>query len=443
MKRIGLGVVGILLVVCACNNDLKTIGQGLVDNGNYIEEREVRATSVATVRVDSFPTSCGLYGSSAINQLILGKYQNTGNQPQGGVTTAIPYFQITPQYIPSVATNAVLDSTTFHIRFAGKIWGDTVFHPKLQRFKLHQLKHLPEFDYEKGGYFFNNTNIALDSCIGEASFYPTRLGINNSHFRIDDSLANDLFERIRFKRDDDIYLPNNSSMPYLRFLEYFKGLAIVPDAENDCLFAISAYADSLYLQFNYREGTTNKKLQFKLSQRDMQFNQFRTDTTGTPFEALTKQEESVSLDKAGVALAQGLSGYMIKMELPPVPHTASYTTIIKAEMEIKVNYIQKSLVPNPTQLLVYQTDDLNRLGTVLANSSDTPVTGTLVINESNPSDSRYIFDMTEYYQNLAQNPPTAANQQILIVAPNMALSYDYVTVKEKPIIRFYYANYKQ
>ncbi len=446
MKRICLGLIGALFLIYACNNDLKTIGQDMVVNGNYIEEMEIPVASVATVRLDSFITSMGRYGNSSnvISKLIVGKYQDVETPPQGGITTATPCFQITPASYPKIAANAVLDSTTFHISYAGNMWGDTIFERKEQILRLYQLKKLPEFDYERGGFFYNNTPIELDSCIGENRFIPTVTGINNSYFRVDDTLAHDLFERIRYKRTDDIYeMSNSSEFAFLKFLEYFKGLAIVPDSNNTCLFSIKARADSLYLQFNYRENTTIKKLRFPLSQLNMQYNQFKTDRSGTDFEELKYDTCTVSLDKAKKAITQGLTGYMVKLELPKVPKNQVYSTIIKAQMEINVQYIEKLPLGFPPYITVYTTDELNRITGRLANNSDSPVNGLLQINQTNPNKSMFVFDMTEYYQRQSINSTSQKGQQVLLSVPYMNLSYDQMIVTETPVVRFYYANYKQ
>lgn len=446
MKRICLGLIGALFLIYACNNDLKTIGQDMVVNGNYIEEMEIPVTSVATVRLDSFVTSKGRYGlpENNITKLIVGKYQDKQTPAQGGITKATPCFQITPASYPKIAANAVLDSTTFHIHYAGNMWGDTIFERKEQLLRLYQLKKLPEFDYERGGYFYNNTPIKLDSCIGENRFIPTVTGINNSYFRIDDTLAHDLFERIRYKQTDDIYEESNSSeYSFLKFLEYFKGLAIVPDEDNTCLFSIKARSDSLYLQFNYRVNDTIRKLRFPLAQLNMQFNLFETDRKGTPYESLEDDTCTVSLNKAEQAITQGLTGYMVKLRLPVVPKSQVYSTIIKAQLEVNVQYIEKLPLGFPPYIAVYTSDDLNRITGRLANNTDNPVNGLLQINQTNPNKSMFVFDMTEYYQRLSANPSKTEGQQILLSVPNMNLSYDQLIVTETPVVRFYYANYKQ
>lgn len=444
MKRICLGLIGALFLIYACNNDLKTIGQDMVINGNYIEEMKIPVTSVATVRLDSFVTSKGRYGlnKNNITKLIVGKYIDDETPAQGGITTAVPCFQITPSSYPKIAENAVLDSTTFHIHYGGNMWGDTIFDRKEQILRLFQLKKLPEFDYEKGGFFYNNTPIELDSCIGENKFIPTVSGINNSYFRIDDTLAHDLFERIRFKQTDDIYEESNSGeYAFLKFLEYFKGLALVPDEGNTCLFSIKAIPDSLYLQFTYRD-TTVKKLRFPLAQLNMQFNRFTTDRQGTPFESLTDDTCTVSLEKAGKALTQGLTGYMIKLELPTVPKRQQYSTIIKVQMEVEVQYIEKLPLGFPPYISVYTTDELNRITGALSNNPDAPIYGLLEIDKLNPNNSKFVFDMTEYYQNLANSDFNAKGQQVLLSVPSMNLSYDQMVITQTPVVRFHYANYK-
>lgn len=446
MKQICLGIIGILLLIYACNNDLKTIGQDMINNGNYIGEDDIVISRMSTIRIDSFVTSSGIYSETSINEIIAGKYTDE----YGGTTTAIPCFQISPSYRPSVSIHAALDSVTFHIKYGGKIWGDTIFNPQLQEFDLYRLAALPEFDYDNNGYFYNTTKVNLGEKIGTTEFLPKRANINRAYFRVDDELADTLFEKIKFREDDDIYEPNATSTPFLKFLQYFKGLAIVPHADNNCLISFSALADSLYLQFNYKEGGTDKILRFPLAQKEYQYNSFRTDPAETGlgnkprFEALKKQEDEVSFENAdNIALAQGLSGYMIKLTLPNPLLYPSYTTIIKAQLEIKPEYFSNNPIQYAKQVIVYTTDDLNRITGYLQNSSTSNVIGSLQLNDQNSNENRYIFDLTEYYQRLLSQPPTAKEQQILISIPNLSLSYDYMIAREMPIVKIYYANYKQ
>lgn len=440
MKQIYVLILGfILLVTYACNNDLKTIGQDMIDSGNYIGEEVLNVTEIATVCIDSFTTSRGLYSDNTINKLIIGRLDNEF----GGTTIATPCFQVAPQYSPNISQTAVLDSLTLEFSYGGNMWGDTIYKVKSQRFDLYQIKELPEFNYDDYGYFYNTTKVDLDSVIGTSVFMPTIENMKWAYFKINDALAQNLFKKMQFREDNDIYEINPSSIPFLNFLLYFKGLAIVPDPENNVLMSINALSDSLYLNFHYHNGNSASSFKFPLSQREYQYNNFKTDRS-TRFQGLFDQQQSVPFDEAGdIALAQGLSGYMVKMDMPRPTLLPQYTTIIKAQLEIKPEYFKNNYIAYPKQIVVYTSDDQNTITGYLQNGANSNVTGTLIVNDQSTDDTRYIFDITEYYQGLASAPPSAESQQLLLSIPDLSLSYDYMIVREKPIVRVYYANYKQ
>ena len=75
----------------SCNNDLTTIGQDLINNGNHIEVQTTLLKETGTIKIDSFITSSGRYGS-AITEMFMGRYKDQ----YSGVTTASPCFQIVP-----------------------------------------------------------------------------------------------------------------------------------------------------------------------------------------------------------------------------------------------------------------------------------------------------------------------------------------------------------
>lgn len=440
MKQIYVLVLGfILFITYACNNDLKTIGQDMIDSGNYIGEEVLNVTEIATVRLDSFTTSKGLYSDKTINKLIIGRLSNE----YGGTTTAIPCFQVAPQYSPNISQTAVLDSLTLEFSYAGNMWGDTLYDVKSQRFYLYQIKELPEINYDDYGYFYNKTKVDLDSIIGTSDFIPKVENISWAYFKINDNLAQNLFEKMQFKEENDIYEINPSTIPFLNFLLYFKGLAIVPDPDNNVLMSISALSDSLYLNFHYHNENSASSFKFPISQREYQYNNFTTERSDR-FQDLINQQKRVSFDEAGdIALAQGLSGYMVKMDMPRPTLLPQYTTIIKAQLEIKPEYFRNNPIAYPKQIVVYTSDDQNLITGTLQNGPSSFVTGNLIVNDLNTDDTRYIFDITEYYQGLASAPPSAESQQLLLSIPDLSLSYDYMIVREKPVVRVYYANYKQ
>lgn len=446
MLRIVVLFTGLLLTMYACNNDLSTIGQEVISNDNYIGEEIYEVTNTATIKADSFLTSTGLYSTSYINLMVMGEY----NDEYSGVTTAIPCFQIAPSYVPTLPDNATLDSVTFNFRYGGNMWGDTLYDIKLQKYTLHQLKELPELNYDNNCYFYNTQAVDfVETPIGTTAFYPLKDNMAKAYFKIDEALGEDLFERLQYRRGeaDDIYAPSTTgTVPYYNFLKYFKGLAIVPDKDNDCLMTIQALSDSLYLQFHYSVAGTATTLRFPLSQREYQYNRIVNEPTES-FKSLTDQKQEVSFASVNLALAQGMCGYMTKLTLPTAPLYGKYATIIKAQLEIKPEYVVNNPIAPPKTIIVYKTNDINDLSGYLSNNSTTSVTGVLIKDDQSTDNTRYIFDMTEYYQKLSSMPPTGQGQQILLSVPNdgyssTGVSFDQMVVREVPVLRVFYAKYK-
>ena len=428
MLRIIAFISGLICLVCACNNDLATIGQEMINNNNYIGEESITISNTATIKADSFITSCGLHPSEYITQLVMGKYEDE----YSGTTVATPCFQVAPSTVLTLPNNAVLDSMTLNFTYAGNLWGDTLYNVKLQKFDL-----------------YNTQPINKGKLLASTEFYPFRSNLAKAHFKIDQEVGEDLFERMMYRRnkEDDIYDSGTTgNFSYYNFLQYFKGLAIVAHPDNNCLMTIHALSDSLYMQFHYSVNGTSSTLRFPLTQKEYQYNQI-INTPTTTFQSLTDQEQEVTFEEAKVAFTQGLCGYMTKLTLPEAPRYDKYMTIIKAQLEIKPDFMYNNPIAPPNTINVYTTNDLNEFTGLLYNNSKSTVTGVLVKNDQNTDDTRYIFDMTEYYQNLSAAPPTNQGQQILLSVPNdgyssKGISFDQMVILEAPILRVYYAKYK-
>lgn len=443
MLRISILITGLLLIIYSCNNNISSIGQELINNTNHIGENNLSVYNMGTIKVDSFVTSCGQNSSSYITKLVMGRYEDP---VYGGTTTAIPCFQVVPSYIPSISYSAVLDSLTLNFTYAGNMWGDTLYNVKSQTFNLYQLKKLPDLNYEDNTLFYNTTPVDTNKLIATTTFLPLKANMNISHFKLDKTLAEDLFDRMVYRTENDIYQPSSGIVPYIGFLDYFKGLAIVPAGDNDCLMTIHALSDSLYLQFHYTEAGTNKTISFPLGQTEYQYNRIITQPS-SKFAALTDQKQEVMFETSASAIVQGLSGYMIKMEQPQPPGYSKYTTIIRAQLEIKPDIYSNMPIALPASINVYTTNDINEVTGFLADKNGNIVTGRLNKDEVDLKNSRYIFDLTEYYQKLSDAPELPKNPQILLSVPNDGLSssgisFDQMIVLENPTIRIHYANYK-
>ncbi|MGL5682320.1 MAG: DUF4270 family protein [Marinifilaceae bacterium] len=434
-------------LLCSCDNNLTTIGQDFIDNESAVTLVTKKITNVGTVKIDSFATSSAYSTPNSI--LYMGKYTDgEASKDYSGITTAIPCFQISPSSRPSISVNYNLDSVTFNFAYADKIWGDTLNDVRVQRFDLYQLSSMPDFNYDdKNYYFYNTSKIPYDPAskpIASVYFEPYKNTIAMSRFRLpmtEGSVAMKLWDQFIFN-DEDIF----NNLP-LSFGFYFKGLAIVPAENNNCIVGIKAQSDSLYMRFHYTAGGNPGTVDVPIAMREFQYNQILNIPSAT-FESLKTQKDYLSLspnnDGEGVAMLQGMAGYMIKLDLPMPEDGEEYQTIVKAEIEFKPTEINISSIPMPSYVSAYTTNTNNELtGVVYNGSTSSAVTGSLYKNPLIPQDVRYVFNITDYYKNLAKvTIPSDRHTQMLISVPNIGNSFDRTILEKVPTLKVYYANYK-
>ena len=428
---------------------MEAIGDVIINNNTGIKEEIINIDDISTIKLDSFPTSNGLYGQYAINKLTIGHYKDS----IFGSTQASAVFQVTPSIIPFLPTNATLDSMTLQFTSAGDVWADTLFNTssmQKQKFYLYQLKEIPELNYKDKGVFYNKTNIELDTLIATSLFYPFVENINFTYFKIDKTLADTLFKKIHYRElpDEDIYNPAASTegMAFFNFLNYFKGLAIIPDSNNQAILNINA-DHTLKMVMHYSVDEARKTIEFPLNLLPYKYNQIKNTPTNK-FKSLDEsQTKEVSFDAAGYSLIQGMSGYLTKIILPESPGFAKYSTVLKAQLEVKTSFTPNLPVPLSPTITVYNTNQINEITSTLQNNSQMPVIGSIQINASDFDNTKYIFDITELYERLSTQPTDGKGVEILLSIPEdgvntPATSFNQVTIKEKPIIRIYYADYR-
>lgn len=435
MRILLLSVITIFLF--SCNNDLSTIGQDLMGNGNFVEMKEYDITDISTVKLDSFLTSSGYStGSYALTELLMGKYQDD----YSGTTTAIPCFQILPYTIPSIGDTYFLDSVTLNFAYGGMIWGDTVS-PTLQTFSLYRLDKLPDLNKDDDYLLYNVYPLPpYTEKLSELKFYPLQKNIRRSYFKLDTEAGKawgaKLFEAMVYKGKIFDDLPWS-------FINEFKGLAIVPADDNNCLLNIRMLPDSLYMRFHFHRTEDKSTFDIPFGQREYMYNSIKTENAGK-FQALVNQQKNVSFQEAGISLIQGAAGYMTKMVLPKLPIPQQYTTIVKAELELEPEIFVNPYISMPSTINAYTSNNLNEVLQPLYNnqSSGTRVNGVFVPDPISKANSKYIFDVTDYYQRIISGDQNNSKErEILLRIPNWTTSFNRAVITEIPKLRVYYAHY--
>ena len=198
------------------------------------------------------------------------------------------------------------------------------------------------------------------------------------------------------------------------------------------MHAIYGFHDSLIMRLHYHETdvfTENKFLDFTFYNNDnKQFNQVKTDRTGTPVSVFNStNKEVVSTSTGNSAYIQTLTGFMAKIKFPTLRSLLlrpDYLKILKAELVIKpVKNSYNAITPLPPKLSAVTTDQSNTLGTPLsstASGSAITQTGNLIIDPLYNENTSYTYDITSYLQQ--QILISSANQNGLLLVPPVPAS---------------------
>ncbi len=424
-----------IFFLCACNNDLSTIGHDLIVDGNAVEAVEYKITNTSTIRIDSFATSAGMY-TAPVAKLLIGRAED----PITGTIACTPYFELVSSGSVRLTNAQSYDSITFNFAYTGDIWGDTT---NLQTFYLFRMQTLPVLD-ELTKLIYNHAVVPHDpDTLAVIQFFPRKEKLKRLRFRMDDELGRELFNAIK---SNELIISRSSF-----FLKEFNGLTLVADPGNTCLLGINSGPDSLKMSVHYSDGNNDYTYDFRKSSEynEYTFLNVVNDAEGTPYNELKTQLDNLDFREAadfsggeGQAVTQGLGGYLIKMRLPVYAANEKYQTIVKVELELFPQKGSSHLFALPPVLGLYRSDRLNKLVSVLTDAAGRPVTGSLVVNPVEPEKTGYVFDITDFYNTLVRQT-TTNNNYILVSIPleQLSTSFDRLSVNKRPVLKVYFAKY--
>lgn len=456
-------LLGALLIVYSCNNDLNTIGDNMIPPEGYVEVLSYNIDETSTVRLDSFPTSLNLNLSSPYlqngHQLTLGKVIDNTT----GVTIATPYFQImgTGFREDLIKDNDfVYDSLILRLPYDYNnlpkivIAGDST---KTQIYRLYRLTEYP-IPNDKDPVIYDNFKLAMEEePLATLQVRPQKEYLRSSplYFKLGNTLGKELFDKM--KGQDKIFeYPSE-------FFRYFAGLTIVPD-ENNTVF-IPLLATGLALDCYYHSGdrSTYFSLPAVAATQGGGFYAFTNiEHTPSPLLQNVTWQKSLPFSESETAIIQGLDGYMMKMKLPYVTSGDAYKTILKVEIELKPRINNFENIPEPNTsvpIQVFLLDKYSRLTGALSDASGNAIYGYLQANPNYPEDRKYKIDITDYYNSMVSNgtgldpelnlliglkgsPQQVGVREIKTMLGDVSTSFDRLILDEIPVLRIYYAKYK-
>ena len=373
---VGLGLIASLF---SCNlsqiEDFK-VGEGFVDSSAGVVLIDTMNVSTSTVRFDSII-------SSGLSRLLVGGYKNAFT----GTMTCVPHFEVGNGSFTITANDLVYDSLVVRMNYDGYYIGDTT---KLISFRIKQLSE--KLVVNDDGYLYNTSSFQLaNENLGVASFFPRPNSKDNLYLRLGDKLGKVLFNNIISK--------NDTMSNYTYFKEYFKGIALFSD-ENQNQNAVGFAHDSTSVRVYYHEEVmeTPSKVKtyfsFPVTTSDVWYNQMIQNMEGSALKTIIQSKNELqSSVTADQTMVQSGSGIYTKIKIPGIKRLKGYgknVAFIAASIQItplKDSY--SDMNPLPDSLAVYIADHKNRITSQLTGSL-----GYLYANKVVPSD----FDKLPYYE---------------------------------------------
>lgn len=393
-----------MIFSCESENNLNNVGSSWMDAQSKIVMIDTLTMRMSTVMMDSVATS-------GKNVMMIG---NIKDQTFGKVTSS-SLFELTPaSYGINARTTAVFDSLVIYLTNTDFYYGDTL--------KSYQLDVYPLTDRIKlnNGYLYNKSNFNYSSTsIGTAVFYP-RPNKDSSYvkIRLNDSFGQNIFNTLK----------NNDVTNQEAFLNFFKGLALVPSDNNNAMlrFGInSSYQVQInkstkekvsnlvrmYYHAGSQNGTDPVKYTLDLNpSTTYQYNKVHSDFTGSELADLSPKNPIPSTNLNNKTYLMAGIGVYTKVEIPylkTLKNLYENYKIIDATLSLSpVTGYYSNQFYNPSPLYYYVGD---RFNTIVGSYTDggTEITASLSNGSEFQNEHQYSFSLLTFFNNILTESSTS------------------------------------
>jgi hypothetical protein len=338
--------------------------------------------------------------------MLLGRYRDD----VFGSVTSESYLQIGVPGSFDVDSNDLYDSLRLVLTYNTFSFGDTT---RPQRLLVHRLTG--EIEYESGSSISSSASFAYDpSPLGALTYTPGPNGENTTiAIPMSDQLGRDLFTRLA--EESETVTDNDL------FRTVLPGILIREDPTyggNIIGFSAGPSTVSLVLYTRKAESHADNPVTFALVDSSKQFSHISHDFSATPLASLARQRyELAAGDAGGHAFVQGGTGLAIRVDFPTLSEllTVGRRTLLAAKLTFAPKVGTYTVSTLPTQLYLYQTDEVNTLVSAVA-------TSTLTTDEIYSEGTVYSFDVTSYLREEIADWYVDPGKGLLITLPSSAMN---------------------
>lgn len=395
-----------------------------IEYGNQVLENQYTqavsvdtfTTSLATLFVDSFPTS-------GTGVTLLGGFTDTAF---GRLDTKC-YFDLNPPAYEKVYDSTRFDSLRLILKLNRNYYGDTTQPIHIDVKRLSQQILFPQNVYS----FYNVDKFPVYSdLIGSGDFlvHPTYY-TDSISVKLSDALGKTLLNKLKNPLDLDLQNSEN-------FLHYFNGICLSGNSKNNLILNCT---DAIVMRLTYSKpgpDTLEKHyIDFTLANKEHHFNNIQVDRSNTPLKNIGHKDSVFSSSRLNNrAYSQYASGVLTKITFPTLYNLLKvpyYSKILSAQLKIvpvkgtydTYHFLPPSLNLTPTNLSNIVGGGLTIPGT------NSVQNGNLVIDYTTGDNTSYNYDVSNYIKALIANPlaygysinnTPANNYGLLLVPPSPA-----------------------
>jgi hypothetical protein len=420
-------LLGLLLAACSGDSGKFSLGNEYVESQTDLNIIDTLAVKLSTVLLDSVTTS-------GTGRLLVGTFEDG----TFGRVSSDGFFRIGIPDSLEYMQDDVYDSVRLAIRYDGTFYGDTT---RNQRIIVHRLTEA--IDFGDNGTLTSTDGFDYDpDDIGSVVYTPTPAASDTVFIRIDDATGEELFDLI--SKDSEILADDE------RFLNFFPGLALVPDdASGGAIigFRADAEAEVGLIVYTSRQDVVRQTVKntFHLQDPALQFNRFVHDFSSTALNALNRQNEDLpSAATADAAFLQGGTGLAVRIDFPSLSELLlrDRGLIMKAQLSVAPLKNSDEDYSFPPQLSLFEADGQNEV----LDAENATASASIQKDELYEEATAYVFDVTRYLKAELADSYVDPDKRLILMLPwsSMRSTFQRMLVDARSVdtrLRVYYLSY--
>lgn len=411
MRKILILLTLLLSAIYACKKD-STISLQIND--------DIGVDRIDTFTVNSYTLSLDSLPTNAQQVILLGSIKDSFS----GLTQSNNFSQISLSYYSDIDTKATFDSIGLVLYYNRYWYGDTLANQTLHVHELTEslaLKDIPQYlDLDEQPIFVTssalyNTNKFSYNPVALASvtFKPQPHKKDSIYIKLPQEMGLAWFNYIKNK--DERFTDET------KFLEFFKGVALISDASNTNMIGFQSDSLKIKLNYSYYNSSglkTKANLQF-LANTGLQFNQISANRTGTLYQSVKNRKTVLPATSSNnQSLIQSGTGVVTKLTLPGLTNFLEQNSypINNAELRIPVVQNSNKAIKLPEKLVMMYGTKNNTPFYLVPDFEETATQYAYLTKESGDIDRYYYsFNLTKQINKI--NAMQKVGESVLISYP--------------------------